>query len=73
MLQSLRQAAAFQIHRSETARERAYRSYGEVQWSGKFCRTDVGLPRPGRGNARRQRFDGGEGESEVLSGRGRAW
>jgi phosphoribosylamine--glycine ligase len=58
----------------EAARERAYRAYGEVQWTGKFCRTDIGLARPGRSNARRRRLDGGgEGEDEVLSSRGRAW
>ncbi len=57
----------------EIARERAYRAYGEVQWSGKFCRTDVALPRAVRAGSR-MRHPYGEGpESELLTGRGRAW
>ena len=30
----------------ETARTRAYDAYESIKWSGKFCRTDIGLPRP---------------------------
>jgi phosphoribosylamine--glycine ligase len=32
----------------EGARERAYRAYDAIQWTGKFCRRDIGLPRPQR-------------------------
>jgi len=32
----------------EQARERAYRSCNEIRWDGKFCRGDIGLPRPQR-------------------------
>jgi phosphoribosylamine-glycine ligase len=32
----------------ETARSRAYRAYDRLHWSGKFCRRDIGLPRPSR-------------------------
>ena len=31
------------------ARERAYRAFDLVHWSGKFGRRDVGLPRPVHG------------------------
>jgi phosphoribosylamine--glycine ligase len=30
------------------ARERAYAGYEAIRWSGKFCRHDIGLPRPRR-------------------------
>jgi phosphoribosylamine--glycine ligase len=30
------------------ARERAYRGYEELVWTGKFCRRDIGQPRPRR-------------------------
>jgi len=29
----------------EEARERAYRSYDRIEWTGKFCRRDIGLER----------------------------
>ena len=29
----------------EAARERAYAGYDRIEWSGKFCRRDIGLPR----------------------------
>ena len=32
----------------DEARERTYGAYDRVQWSGKFCRRDIGLPRPAR-------------------------
>ena len=32
----------------DEARERAYAAYDAIQWSGKFCRRDIGLPRPQR-------------------------
>ncbi|MEW6071796.1 MAG: phosphoribosylamine--glycine ligase [Planctomycetota bacterium] len=32
----------------ETARERAYGAYEAIRWPGKFCRRDIGLPRPRR-------------------------
>jgi len=35
------------------ARERAYGAYERIHWAGKFCRTDIGLARPGHpGGAR---------------------
>ncbi len=30
------------------ARTRAYAAYESIDWSGKFCRSDIGLPRPAR-------------------------
>ena len=30
---------------AESARERAYAGYDHIQWEGKFCRRDIGLPR----------------------------
>ncbi|MEX1024909.1 MAG: phosphoribosylamine--glycine ligase [Planctomycetota bacterium] len=35
----------------EEARERAYAGYERVQWAGKFCRTDIGRPRPKRASS----------------------
>ncbi len=58
----------------EGARERAYRAADAVAWTGKFSRSDIGLPRPMRSSLRPLPTRGdGPPESEVLSGRGRAW
>ena len=48
------------------ARERAYRAFDELSWSGKSCRRDIGLPRPGHeiGDAA-EPLEGG-----VVTGRG---
>ncbi len=35
-------------HGLEAAREKAYRGYEAIEWAGKFCRRDIGLPRPQR-------------------------
>jgi phosphoribosylamine--glycine ligase len=32
----------------DEARRRAYEGYGRIDWSGKFCRNDIGLARPTR-------------------------
>jgi len=32
----------------EEARKRAYGAFDAIQWTGKFCRRDIGLPRPPR-------------------------
>jgi phosphoribosylamine--glycine ligase len=54
----------------ETARSRAYEGYDRIEWSGKFCRRDIGLPRPTRGAG------AGVGEEPsddpLLAGRGGA-
>ena len=46
----------------ETARERAYAGYDAIQWSGKFCRRDIG----GRVEARKKRV------AQLMGGRAEA-
>jgi phosphoribosylamine---glycine ligase len=45
----------------EDARERAYDAYDAIHWTGKFCRRDIGLPRP----VRSMRSDDGLTPSEI--------
>ena len=44
----------------EEARERSYAAYDSIRWSGKFCRRDIGLPRPLR-HGKPETFPDGSG------------
>ena len=50
----------------DEARERAYQGYDAIQWSGKFCRRDIGLPRATRGGDPALGVGGGPEDGRLV-------